>query len=736
MLLEKIEINNIRAHKHIVFEPELKGITAISGNNGAGKSTIVDSFSWCLFGTKYQGLNNKKYIRENVDPKKEKVSVTTYIIVGNMRYKIERTIVSGDGKMVCNVYSKGIKSTKDYSLESGPTVSHAEKYIRSILGLDEKGFLSSVFIKQKQVDSIITASSRERGQIIEGLIGVSSITKAIELSKEQNKELQKAANVIHLGSIKEEKEKIELQKQKVIELQKQIKEKESEKETLTKDIQELSECYEREEVKQKEKTVIKNKMAVLEREIKLMSEQVETSLNILDTLKISNSSRPLKTYVEEYNKLDEEIRSVIVERVRVNREIEEYTKIFDKEIQKDIVRLHSDNENKLNNILNALNALADHIVITKNSMQHQELFLKDLEKGIVSCPVCSHKIQNNEETREKHTKELKSIKDILKQKEKEYKDLEKEYNNALNASIKLKEELDIYVEQIEKKEYYTSILRSYRALNKKIEVLESNKEELNKHIAQAKLNESNKNTIASLKTSIKENQKSIKEKTKENNTYKKELEHLSCMTDNDFHNLFKNLEQAKKRHTDVEITIAKLLSERELSKHTGKELVKNLENIKIAVKEYNKLARKITSLNLTEKELLGFRENRIKESIPALSEIASSLLERFTSGRFREVICSPKFEILVVTKDGQTRPVEALSGGELSAVAIALRIAIAIFLHSKNESLLVLDEVLISMSEDTSNIILETIREITGSQIIFISHSQSITQIADKVFHI
>ena len=102
-LLKSIELKNIRAHEYILFEPELEGVTAISGDNGAGKSTIVDAFAWGLYGTRPSGVRNKNLIREGVDPKDKPVSVKSTIIMGGIEYVIERKIINAQGTVECNV---------------------------------------------------------------------------------------------------------------------------------------------------------------------------------------------------------------------------------------------------------------------------------------------------------------------------------------------------------------------------------------------------------------------------------------------------------------------------------------------------------------------------------------------------------------------------------------------------------------------------------------------------------
>jgi len=124
---------------------------------------------------------------------------------------------------------------------------------------------------------------------------------------------------------------------------------------------------------------------------------------------------------------------------------------------------------------------------------------------------------------------------------------------------------------------------------------------------------------------------------------------------------------------------------------------------------------------------------RIDSSIPSLNEIGSELLQNFSSGKFIELKLNKDFEVSVKTRQGTERSINLLSGGELSAVAIALRIAIALFLHNGQPNLLILDEILVSMSEDVQLNILETISKISSSQIILIAHSQVANSFADQL---
>ena len=212
--LKSIELKNIRAHEYFLFEPALEGVTAISGDNGAGKSTIVDAFAWCLYGTRPSGVRNKNLIKDGVDPKTKPVSIKAAIVIGGIEYLVERKIITANGAVECNVWGKA-PGSDEFTVVAGPAVSHVEKFIRNELGMNEKGFLASVLIQQKQVDAIVSASPRERGIVIEELTGISSITEAIRKTNENTRGLQKAASIFHTGDMGEAEEKVKKQEEVV-----------------------------------------------------------------------------------------------------------------------------------------------------------------------------------------------------------------------------------------------------------------------------------------------------------------------------------------------------------------------------------------------------------------------------------------------------------------------------------------------------------------------------------------
>ena len=53
MRIERVSIKNFRQYKNVVFEFDKKGqcdLHIILGNNGIGKTNLLNAISWCLYG--------------------------------------------------------------------------------------------------------------------------------------------------------------------------------------------------------------------------------------------------------------------------------------------------------------------------------------------------------------------------------------------------------------------------------------------------------------------------------------------------------------------------------------------------------------------------------------------------------------------------------------------------------------------------------------------------------------
>ena len=158
--------------------------TLIVGQNGAGKSTMLDAMSFALFGKPHRNINKPQLVN-SINNKNCIVEIE--FSVGKAEFKIVR----GIKPQVFEIWKNGTMINQD---------SHAKEYQKileqNILKLNHKSFHQIVVLGSSSFIPFMQLSAQHRRDVIEDLLDINVFSKMNILIKEKNAILKEKAKDI------------------------------------------------------------------------------------------------------------------------------------------------------------------------------------------------------------------------------------------------------------------------------------------------------------------------------------------------------------------------------------------------------------------------------------------------------------------------------------------------------------------------------------------------------------
>ena len=152
--------------------------TLVVGQNGAGKSTMLDAISFGLFGKPHRNINKPQLVN-SINQKQCLVEVE--FSVGNTEYKVVRGIKPGKFE----IYKNGQMFNQE---------SHAKEYQRmleqNILKLNHKSFHQVVVLGSSSFIPFMQLPAGHRRDVIEDLLDINVFSKMNQLLREKNASLK------------------------------------------------------------------------------------------------------------------------------------------------------------------------------------------------------------------------------------------------------------------------------------------------------------------------------------------------------------------------------------------------------------------------------------------------------------------------------------------------------------------------------------------------------------------
>jgi len=175
-MIKAVELENFISHKitRIAFD---RGITIFIGNNGSGKSSVIDAITFALYG-QHTRKANKNLVRRG----SESASVNVRLSVGSKVYDAHRRL-GGNGQ---SLYARFDEVLDSENIVSSTIVSGERKQfgdsmsgeVAKILGIDYKKLRIAAIVQQGELSSIIDSQPREFKELLNSLIGIDRLDNA------------------------------------------------------------------------------------------------------------------------------------------------------------------------------------------------------------------------------------------------------------------------------------------------------------------------------------------------------------------------------------------------------------------------------------------------------------------------------------------------------------------------------------------------------------------------------
>ncbi len=214
MIINSVHLKNFRSHLNTKTNFG-SGISTIIGENGAGKSSILEAISFALF----KEYTSRK-MENLINNKRDKMEVLVEFTAHGRRYKVIR-------KRRRNATSESslyVKKNGGFSpIQRGDNAVTSE--IEKIIELDKTIFLNAVYVRQGEIANLITKKPAEKKKLIGKLLGIDKLQSSWENTRYVIDEFEKRRSRIEgrLENFKEVKQKLEEKRKERDKIREKIK---------------------------------------------------------------------------------------------------------------------------------------------------------------------------------------------------------------------------------------------------------------------------------------------------------------------------------------------------------------------------------------------------------------------------------------------------------------------------------------------------------------------------------
>ena len=421
MIPVKLKMRNFMPYRGNVPPLSFAGIhtACICGDNGNGKSALIDAITWALWG-KTRARSDDDLIHQG----ETEMEVEFDFALGQQPYRIIRKHSKPKRRQASGQSSLDllIASGDGFKVISGDRITQTQQKITALLHMDYDTFINSAFLRQGHADEFTKQPPAKRKEVLANILALSFYDQLEERAKDLAKQQQteKAQLETAIGDIDQElaqKPNFEAELLKaqsgLSHLEKVIKEQQSSLNRLRQEKESL-------ENKRLQLAQLEEHIAKTQRDLKRWSDQINQRLQRIKDYQELIAQRPAieegYSQLLETKKLNEELSQKLGLLVKLNERKSQLDKSIDR-AQAGLITDHAVAQSKINE----LEAISQRLPQLKNGLQrlqNEQRQLAQLEEEV------QKKRQHSQQLRAK----VYEIESSIKRLEQEIKDIEEKLN--------------------------------------------------------------------------------------------------------------------------------------------------------------------------------------------------------------------------------------------------------------------------------------------------------------------
>ncbi len=184
MIPQKLTLTNFLSYRETA-ELDFRGIelACISGNNGAGKSSILDAITWALFGSS-RSRSDDDLVNRLAAMNGDTAEVRFTFILEGVTYRVIRRKRAGKGVILELQIAAG---DENWNTLSERKMRETQGQIEHLLRMNYDTFTNASFLLQGKADQFTTRTPNQRKQILAELLGVTEWEQYREAAAEARK---------------------------------------------------------------------------------------------------------------------------------------------------------------------------------------------------------------------------------------------------------------------------------------------------------------------------------------------------------------------------------------------------------------------------------------------------------------------------------------------------------------------------------------------------------------------